>query len=230
MKRIGLLGGMSWESTELYYRVANETVKARLGGLHSAELILASVDFAPIAKLQAEGRWDEAGVRLAAEAVRLERAGAELLVLATNTMHRVADAVERAITIPFVHIADPTGEAIRAAGVDTVGLLGTRFTMEQAFYADRLRERHGLAVFVPAAADRDEIHRVIYEELCLGKILDASRAFYRDAIARLVARGARGVILGCTEITLLVGQADSPVPTFDTTRLHAERAVELALA
>ncbi len=229
LKTIGLIGGMSWESTLLYYRIINETVRERLGGLHSARLVLASVDFHEIERLQRAGAWAEAGELLAGAALSLQKAGAHNLVLCTNTMHKVADGIERAAQIPLLHIADPTGEAIVAAGLHKVGLLGTRFTMEEDFYRSRLRERHGLEVLVPQAVDRDLVHRVIYEELCLGRILDSSRQQYRDVIERLIAAGAQALILGCTEITLLIGPADSPVPLFDTTLLHARAAADWSL-
>jgi aspartate racemase len=229
VKTIGLIGGMSWESTVPYYREINERVKARLGGLHSARVVLYSVDFHDVERLQHRGEWDAAGALLADAARALERAGAELLVLCTNTMHKVAPAIESAVALPLVHIADPTAEAIRATGVRTVGLLGTRFTMEQAFYRQRLQERHGLDVLVPEADDRGMVHRIIYDELCLGRTLDASRDEYRRIMAALVARGAQAIILGCTEITLLVGAADATVPLFDTTALHARAAADLAL-
>ncbi|MFW3170938.1 aspartate/glutamate racemase family protein [Geodermatophilus sp. CPCC 206100] len=225
---VGMLGGMSWESTAQYYRLANELVRARLGGLHSARLVLTSVDFAEIERLQVAGEWQRAGELLAGEAARLEAAGAELLVLCTNTMHRVADQVQAAVDIPLLHLADATAAAVRAAGLSTVGLLGTAFTMEQAFYRDRLAG-HGLRVLVPEAADRAEVHRVVYDELCLGVVRDESRAVYRQVIERLVAAGAQGVVLGCTEIELLVGAADSPVPVFPTTALHVEAAITAAL-
>lgn len=230
MKRIGLLGGMSWESSSEYYRLVNEATRDRLGGLHSADCLLRSVDFTEIEALQRAGRWDEAGARLAAEAAGLAAAGAELLVLCTNTMHKVADAITDAVDVPFVHIADTTAEAVRARGLRTVGLLATAYTMEQDFYVGRLRDRHGLEVLVPGAADRQIVHRVIYDELCVGVIEDGSRAEYRRIMAALAERGAEAILLGCTEIDLLVGPEDSPVPVFDTTRLHAVRAVELALA
>jgi aspartate racemase len=226
---VGLLGGMSWESTAEYYRLANELVRERLGGLHSARLVLASVDFAEIERLQVAGDWNRAGSVLAGEAARLEAAGAELLVLCTNTMHIVADRVQAAVGIPLLHLADATAAAVRAAGLTTVGLLGTAFTMEQAFYRDRLAGQ-GLRVLVPEAADRAEVHRVIYEELCLGVVRAESRDSYRRVIERLVAAGAEGVVLGCTEIELLVGAPDSPVPVFPTTRLHVEAAITAALA
>jgi aspartate racemase len=229
MKRIGLLGGISWESTIEYYRLVNELVAERLGGLHSADCILRSVDFAEIEVLQREDRWEEAGERLADEARALEQAGAELLVLCTNTMHRLAPEINRAISIPFVHIADTTAEAVKAAGLTRVGLLATAYTMEQEFYVGRLRE-HGLDVIVPSEADRRIVHDVIYDELCRGIVDDGSRVEYRRIMRSLADQGAQGILLGCTEIDLLVGQQDSPVPVFDTTRLHAERAVELSVA
>lgn len=229
MKTIGLIGGMSWESTATYYRLINEAVKARRGGLHSAKLVLYSVDFHEVEAQQRAGDWAAAGALLTDAARRLEAAGAELLVLCTNTMHKVAPAIEAATRLPLLHIADPTGAAVSAAGCRTVGLLGTRFTMEQDFYRARLAERHGLTVLVPEAADREVIHRVIYDELCLGRIEPGSRAEYRRIMAALEARGAQAIILGCTEIALLVGAADARVPLFDTTALHARAAVELAV-
>ena len=228
MRTIGLIGGMSWESTVPYYRVINETVRDRLGGLHSARIILYSVDFHDIEHLQRTNDWPEAGRRLAQAARSLELAGADCIVLCTNTMHRVAPAIEEAVAIPFLHIADPTAEEIRRTDLMRVGLLGTRFTMEQEFYRQRLQDLHGIAVLVPDDADREIIHRVIYDELCVGKVLDASRGLYRRIINRLVERGAQAVILGCTEISMLVGTEDSPVPVFDTTRLHARKAAEWA--
>lgn len=230
MKTIGLIGGMSWESTLPYYRIVNETVRERLGGLHSARLVLYSVDFADIERLQHAGDWAAAGELLAGAARALQAAGADFLVLCTNTMHKVAPAIEAAVAIPLLHIADPTAAAIRAAGCRSVGLLGTRFTMAQPFYKDRLSERHGLQVLVPDAAGQDEVHRIIYTELCLGQVLPASRAVYQRVMASLVARGAEAIILGCTEISLLVGPADASVPLFDTTWLHARHAAELALS
>jgi aspartate racemase len=229
MLMIGMLGGMSWESSAEYYRLANELVRERLGDLHSARCLLYSVDFAEIERLQAAGRWDDAGALLAAAAGRLEAAGADLLVLCTNTMHKVADQVAGAVRIPLLHIADATADAVRAAGLDTVGLLGTAFTMEQEFYTGRLAA-HGLTVLVPAADDRATVHAVIYDELCRGIVTAASRAAYTEVIGRLVGAGAQGVVLGCTEIELLVGRDDSPVPVFPTTRLHVEAAVTRALA
>jgi amino-acid racemase len=229
MRRIGLLGGMSWESSVEYYRFVNEAVRDRLGGLHSADCVLRSVDFAGVEELQRAGRWDEAGELLAAEARALVAAGAELIVLCTNTMHRVADAVTAAIDVPFVHIADATAEAVRTAGASRVGLLATAYTMEQDFYVGRLRELHGLEVLVPGRDDRRIVHDVIYHELCVGVVDDRSRREYRRIMRELAERGAEAILLGCTEIDLLVGPDDSPVPVFDTTRLHAEKAVEVAL-
>ena len=228
MKRIGLLGGMSWESTAEYYRLINQLVAERLGGLHSADCLLRSVDFAEIEALQREGLWSEAGERLAREAQQLEAAGAELLVLCTNTMHKVAAEIEIAITIPFVHIADTTAAAVRGDGLNRVGLLATGYTMEQDFYVGRLRDAHGLDVLTPEPDDRRIVHDVIYGELCVGIVDDGSREQYRRIMGELAQRGAQGILLGCTEIDLLVEAGDAPVPVFDTTRLHAERAVELA--
>jgi aspartate racemase len=229
MKRIGLLGGMSWESSAEYYRLINEATRDRLGGLHSADCLLRSIDFAEVERLQRTGDWDQAGALLAAEASALEAAGAELLVLCTNTMHKVADAITDAIAIPFVHIADTTARAVHARGLTTVGLLATAYTMEQDFYVGRLRDLHGLHVLVPDEPDRRIVHEVIYEELCVGVIADDSRTKYRRIIRDLADRGADGILLGCTEIDLLIGPQDAPVPVFDTTRLHAHRAVDLAL-
>jgi aspartate racemase len=229
VKTIGLIGGMSWESTVPYYRLINETVKSRLGGLHSARLILYSVDMAEIAKLQHTGDWRAAGIAMSEAARALELAGAEFLVLCTNTMHRVAADIEAAVDIPLLHIADATGQEIRRKGFGTVGLLGTRFTMEQAFYRDRLRDRHGLKVLAPEPDERDTVHRIIYDELCLGEIRPDSRAAFSAVIDNLVANGAQAIILGCTEISLLVGPDDAPVPLFDTTAIHAQAAAETAL-
>jgi len=230
MKTIGLIGGMSWESTVPYYRQINETIKARLGGLHSAQLVLYSVDFHAIERLQHAGEWDAAGAILADAARAIERAGAQFVVLCTNTMHKVASAIEAAVKIPLFHIADATGAEVWATGVESVGLIATRFTMEQAFYRERLEQKFGLRVLTPEAADREIVHRVIYDELCLGKIRDESRSEYRRIMAALVERGAQAVILGCTEIMLLVGPGDCSVPTFDTTAIHARKAAEFALA
>lgn len=230
MKTIGLIGGMSWESTVPYYRLVNEGIKARLGGLHSAKVVLYSVDFHDIEQLQRDGDWDAAGDVLAEAARRLQAAGADLLVLCTNTMHKVAPQMEAAVSIPLLHIADGTAAAIKAAGHRSVGLLGTRFTMEQDFYRQRLQDRHGLQVIVPEADDRRVVHDVIYDELCRGLVRDDSREAYRRIMEDLVARGAEAIILGCTEIGLLVGAQDARVPLFDTTALHAAAAVEAALA
>lgn len=229
MKTIGLLGGMSWESTELYYRWINEETKRRLGGLHSAPLVLASVDFQEVEKLQHEGDWDGCGKILAERARAIEAAGADLALICTNTMHIVAPEVQAAIEIPLLHIADATANRIVAAGVETVGLLGTRFTMEQEFYKGRLEER-GLNVLVPEEHDRQIIHRVIYEELCLGDVNEGSRQEYLRVINELTAAGAKGIIAGCTEITMLIKQEQMSAPLFDTTAIHALAAVTEALA
>lgn len=228
MKTIGLIGGMSWESTLEYYRILNEEVKRRLGGLHSAKCLLYSVDFAEVELLQHEGRWEEAGQMMADAARCLERGGADFIVVATNTMHKCVPQIESAVSIPLLHIADATAQEVTAAGIASVGLLGTRFTMEQDFYKVRLAEKHGLKVLIPDEEDRETIHRVIYDELCLGVVKEESRERFVAIINRLVAAGAQGVILGCTEIELLVRQEDNPVPLFPTTRLHAEAAVEFA--
>ncbi|MFD5465716.1 aspartate/glutamate racemase family protein [Kitasatospora sp. NPDC127059] len=229
MKTLGLIGGMSWESTAEYYRTLNQLTRDRLGGLHSARLVLYSVDFAAVEELQTAGRWDEAGALLADAARALEAAGADLLLICTNTMHKVADQVAEAVSIPLLHLADATAGAVRAAGLRQVGLLGTAFTMEQDFYRGRLASG-GLTVLTPRPASRALVHRVIYDELCLGIVREESRAAYRQIIAELVAAGAEGVILGCTEIELLVRPEDSPVPLFPTARLHAEAAIDAALS
>lgn len=229
MHTIGLLGGMSWESSIEYYRIINEYVRDTLGGLHSAQCLMYSVDFAAIEARQIRGAWDEAGAILADAAQSLERGGANFIVLCTNTMHKVAPAIQAAVSIPLLHIADPTAEAIQQRGIATVGLLGTRFTMEQEFYRGCLSEQYSLNVLVPDADDRDTVHRIIYEVLCLGKIVPESRCAYQEVMARLVEAGAEAIILGCTEITLLVGQEDSSVPLFDTTRIHAETAAAQAI-
>jgi aspartate racemase len=229
MRRIGLLGGMSWESSAEYYRFINEETRDRLGGLHSADCLLRSVDFSEIEQLQRSGRWERAASLLAAEASMLERAGAELLVLCTNTMHKVATAIADAVAIPFVHIADTTADAVRAEGLDTVGLLATGYTMEQDFYTGRLRDAHDLHVLIPDEADRRIVRSVIYDELCVGIVTDSSREQYRRIMRTLADRGAQGILLGCTEIDLLISPQDAPVPVFDTTRLHARRAVDIAL-
>ena len=230
MKTIGLLGGMSWESTASYYALINETVKQRLGGLHSARLLINSIDFAEISDLQHAGDWSELGARLTREALRLESAGADCLLLCTNTMHRVAETIEAGLSVPLLHIADAAGAALSAAGVSRVGLLGTRFTMQESFYRDRLRQRFGLDVLVPPEAEQERVHRVIYDELCLGRIDDGSRQDYLRIIDGLQRAGAEAVILGCTEIALLVNQQHTSVPLYDTTRLHALEAVGFALA
>jgi aspartate racemase len=230
MKWIGLIGGMSWESSAEYYRVINQLVRDARGGLHSAPIILASVDFAQIEAYQHNGEWDRAGSMLADVAQRLVAAGAECVVLCTNTMHKVAAAITADLPVPFIHIADATAERIVEADISTVALLGTRYTMEQDFYKGRLESHYGLTVLVPDATERAEVNRIIYDELCMGVIDPSSRATYQAIMANLVARGAQGVILGCTEITLLVTQADVAVPVFDTTRIHAEAAVAYALA
>lgn len=228
MKMIGLIGGMSWESTALYYRIINEQVKQQLGGLHSARSLMYSVDFHEIEKLQAAGEWQKAGEILAEAALSLEKGGADFIVLCTNTMHKVAQQITDAVRIPLLHIADATAQRIRQAGVKNVGLLATAFTMEQEFYKGRLNQSE-IDVLVPDAAGRKVVHDIIYQELCLGVIRDESRAQYRKIIAELVEQGAEAIILGCTEITLLVKAEDASVPLFDTTLIHAEDAVKLAL-
>ena len=229
MKTIGLLGGMSWESSLEYYRLVNEGVKEKLGGLHSAKCLLLSVDFAEIEVLQKQERWQEAGQEMTAAARSLEAGGADFVVLCTNTMHKVADEMQAGINIPLLHIADPTAQQIKAAGISKIGLLGTRFTMDEDFYRGRLIDKHGLTVLLPSQEERDVVHRIIYEELVLGEIKEASRREYARIMANLVAAGAQGIILGCTEIGLLVKQEDSDVPLFDTTLLHAQAAVDFAL-
>jgi aspartate racemase len=229
-KVIGLIGGMSWESSAEYYRIINEKVRSRLGGLRSARCLMWSFDFGEIEALQHAGRWDDATAEMIDAARRLERGGADFIVICTNTMHRMADEIQAAIALPLLHIADPTAERIRAAGLRKVGLLGTAFTMEQPFYKGRLINRHGLDVLVPGEDDRALVHRVIYDELVQGRAEPQSRQAYREVITRLVERGAEAVILGCTEIMLLVQPGDSAVPLYDTTAIHAEAAVDLALA
>ncbi len=228
MKTIGLIGGMSWESTAHYYTAINRETARLRGGLHSAPILMHSLDFAPIEALQAQSKWEESGELLARSAQALETAGAGLVVLATNTMHIVASAIEDAISVPFLHIADPTAQALKADGAQTVGLLGTRFTMEMDFYKDRLRAS-GLDPIVPEV-DHTNLNAIIYEELCLGVVRDESRAVYIAAIERMAARGAQAVILGCTEIGMLISDDDSPLPLYDTTELHAKAAVTAALA
>jgi aspartate racemase len=229
MKTIGLIGGMSWESTVPYYRIINETVRAKLGGLHSARCVLWSFDFEEIEQLQHRGDWDELTRQMVHAAGAIERAGADFLVICTNTMHKMAEDVQAAVDIPLLHIADATAGAIRAAGLNKIGLLATRFTMEEDFYTGRLREKHGLDVLIPDEADREVVHDVIYNELCAGRVNEQSRQKYRAIIRRLAEAGAQGVVLGCTEIGLLVRPEDSPVPLFDTTPIHARAAVEFAL-
>ncbi|PIE00021.1 MAG: aspartate racemase [Thiothrix nivea] len=230
MKTIGLLGGMSWESTVDYYRIINQGVKQALGGLHSAKIVLNSVDFAQIGQLQHQGDWEGTAEILCQAAQQTERAGADFLLICTNTMHKIAPQVQAAIDIPLLHIADATAEALQAAGVQQVGLLGTAFTMEQDFYKERLRDTFGLEVLVPDEAGRKLVHDVIYQELCLGQVQDTSREQYVQIIDQLAEQGAEAVILGCTEIGILVKQADTTVRLFDTTMIHAEKAVQLALA
>jgi aspartate racemase len=229
MKTIGLIGGMSWESSIEYYRIINETTKAKLGGLHSAKSLMYSVDFAEVEVLQHQGRWAEAARMMIDAAKSLENGGADFIVLCTNTMHKAADDIQAGVGIPFLHIADATAQRIRDSGIRKVGLLGTRFTMEEEFYKGRLANKFGLSVYVPDARERETVHRVIYDELVVGRIERRSKARYAGIIEKMVDRGAEGVVLGCTEIGLLVHQEDSRVPLFDTTRIHAEAAVEYAL-
>ena len=229
MKTIGLLGGMSWESSLVYYRLINQAVKRRLGGLHSAQCLLYSYDFAEIEALQHADEWGELTLKMIEGVQRLADGGADFLVICTNTMHRMAEEIEAAAGMPLLHIADAAANAIHAKGLTTVGLLGTNFTMTGEFYRSRLEERHGLRVLIPNEADRRSVHRIIYSELVLGKIREESRAAYSEVINRLKAAGAQGVILGCTEIPLLVSQADVDIPVFDTTTLHAEVAVDWAM-
>ncbi len=230
MKTIGLLGGMSWESTIPYYRTVNRMVQDRLGGLHSARVVLYSVDFHEVEECQHGGRWTEAGELLVAGAKALQHAGADFLVLCTNTMHKVAGQIEAAVALPLLHIADATAQRVKAAGLGRVGLLGTKFTMEEEFYRGRLEGRHGLEVVIPAAERRDAVHRIIYDELCRGTILESSRSAYREAVRELRDQGAEGVILGCTEIGLLLRASDVDTPLFDTALIHAEEAARHALA
>ncbi len=229
MRVIGLIGGMSWESSAEYYRLINQIVRSRLGGQHSARSLMYSVDFHDVEVLQREGRWAEAASEMADCAARLERGGADFIVLCTNTMHKLAPAIEGAVNIPLIHIADATAAAVSRAGVKRVGLLGTRYTMEEDFYKGRLAGRHGLEVLTPDAAGRKIVHDVIYDELCQGEVKEESEKEYLRVIDSLAERGAEGVILGCTEITLLIKPGDTSLPLFDTTRLHAEEAVRLAL-
>ncbi len=229
MKVIGLIGGMSWESTVEYYRLINESVKERLGGLHSAKCVLYSVDFAEVEELQRQGQWPQAAQLLVGAAQSVEKAGADFVLICTNTMHKLADTVQARIGIPLLHIADATAEKVKQAGLQQVGLLGTRFTMEEDFYRSRLAGEFGLEVMIPDAKDREMVHRIIYEELCVGAIRPESRGQVADIMSRLVEMGAQGIILGCTELGLLVGPEDCRVPLFDTTRVHALAAVEQAL-
>ncbi|MGP4844828.1 aspartate/glutamate racemase family protein [Marinobacter sp. 1Y8] len=229
MKTIGLLGGMSWESTVSYYRALNEGVKAAKGGLHSAKIILNSLDFAEIETLQQQGDWSALADIMVEAGLSVERAGAEGLLICTNTMHKVAPQVQAALSIPLLHIADATGDVLKSAGVRQIGLLGTRYTMEQPFYRDRIEQQFGIEVLVPDLAERDAIHHIIFEELCQGVISDASRSVFLDAISAVARRGAQGVILGCTEIALLVKPSDTDVPLFDTTQIHVDQAVRWAL-
>lgn len=228
-RTLGIIGGMSWESTESYYRLINEGIKARLGNLHSADLLIHSVDFAPIEALQAKGAWDEMGKVLANSGKRLQAAGAQGLLIATNTMHKVVDDVQAATNLPIIHIADVTAAAIKQQGLTKVALLGTQFTMTENFYKQRLIDA-GLQVLIPETGARAEVHRIIYEELCQGQLLDSSRQYYQQVTKNLADKGAKGVILGCTEIGLLIQQADSPIPVFDTTAIHAAAAVDFLLS
>jgi aspartate racemase len=229
MKTMGLIGGMSWESSIEYYRIINETVRAKLGGLHSAKSIMYSVDFAEIEALQHQGKWDEATAMMIAAAKSVEAGGADFVIICTNTMHMMADNVQKHIQIPLLHIADATAERIKAQGLRKIGLLGTRFTMEEDFYRGRLIKKHGLEVLIPTEEEREIVHRVIYDELCVGEIRGSSKEQYVGIMDHLVRDGAEGIILGCTEISLLVGDEDSRVPLFDTTQIHAVAAVEYAL-
>jgi aspartate racemase len=229
MKTIGMIGGMSWESTLSYYKAINEGVKAALGGLNSAQICLYSVNFEPIEKLQREGKWDETAQLLAQAAKSVEAGGADFLLICTNTMHKVAPEIEAQISIPILHIADATAKQLQQDGIKRVGLLGTRFTMEQVFYKGRLQQQFGIDVLIPDAEQRQQVHRVIYEELCMGTIRPESRAQYVEIVEDLHRRGAQAVILGCTEIALLIQQHDTDVPLYDTTKIHAEQAVQLAL-
>jgi aspartate racemase len=228
MKTTGLIGGMSWESSIEYYRIINETIRTKLGGLHSAKCIMYSVNFAEIEPLQHQAKWNEATQLMIAAAKSVERGGADFVIFCTNTMHKVADEVQKHIQIPILHIADATAERIKAQGMKKVGLLGTKFTMEGDFYKDRLIQKHNLEVMIPTAVEREIVHRVIYDELCVGEIKQSSKMKYMDLIERFAQDGAEGIILGCTEIGLLVKKEDSRVLLFDTTRIHAEAAVEYA--
>ena len=228
MKTIGLLGGMSWESTASYYKNINEGVKAQLGGLHSAKICLYSVDFAEIEKLQHQGRWDDTAVILSNAAKNIEAGGADFILICTNTMHKVAEKIEQSLSIPLIHIADATAEQLVADGIKRVGLLGTQFTMEQGFYKNRISDKYGVEVIVPNSEDQSAVHNIIYSELCLGNIQEKSRELYIQVIEKLHNQGAEAVILGCTEISLLVEQQHTNVPLYDTTLIHASKAVKLA--
>lgn len=229
VKTIGLIGGMSWESTQFYYRHINEAVKKRLGGLHSAQLLLYSVDFEPIERLQHAGDWDAAAEIISGAARSLQAGGADFFLICTNTMHRVAETVAQSVDIPLLHIADSTAAVLKTEQISRIGLLGTAFTMEQSFYKARLAEQHGIEVVVPDSKDRDLVHHIIYQELCLGEVKPASRDKYLHIVDKLVGQGAEGVILGCTEICMLIGQSDTSVRLFDTTAIHANEAVNFAL-
>jgi aspartate racemase len=229
MKTIGIIGGMSWESTALYYKLINEGVRERLGGLHSASILLDSCDFAEMEKLQTSGNWSSIGEILSEKALKLQNAGAESILIATNSMHEVADGVEEAIGVPFLHIADAVGEALIGDGLDTVGLLGTSFTMERPFYTGRLKERFGIGALIPESDERDQVHRIIYQELCRGVVDGSSKHTYLKIMDELVRKGAQAIVLGCTEIGLLVEEEDTKIPLYDTARLHAEAAVEWML-
>ena len=228
-RTLGIIGGMSWESTQSYYRLINEGIKAELGNLHSADLLIHSVDFAPIGVLQAQGAWDELGIMMASSGKRLQAAGAQGLLIATNTMHKVVDEVQAATDLPIIHIAEATAQAINQQAIKTIALLGTQFTMTEDFYKQRLIDA-GLQVLIPDSAARAEVHRIIYDELCQGQLLASSRQYYKQVIKNLAEQGAEGVILGCTEIGLLISQADSPIPVYDTTAIHAAAAVDFLLS
>ena len=227
-RTLGIIGGMSWESTQSYYRLINEGIKAKLGNLHSADLLIHSVDFAPIGELQAQGKWEELGAIMVNSGKRLQAAGAQGLLIATNTMHKVAEQVQAATNLPLIHIADTTANAIKQQGFTKIALLGTQFTMTEDFYKQRLMDA-GVQVLIPNTDARAEVHRIIYNELCQGQLLASSRQYYTQVINELAAQGAEGVILGCTEIGLLISQADSPIPVFDTTAIHAAAAVQFLL-
>ncbi len=228
MKTIGLIGGMSWESTAEYYRIINEAVKERLGGLHSAKIVMYSLDFQEIEQLQRHGKWDEATDSMVDAAKRVEKAGADFVLICTNTMHKMAEEVEASINIPLLHIADVTAETIVSLGFKKVGLLGSTYTMEEDFYKGRLKDKHGINVVIPSEADRKTVHNIIFEELCVGKITSSSREQVKTIIQKLIDQGAQGIILGCTELPFLLKQEDCSVPLFDTTMIHAKAAVDYA--